>query len=292
MAEEQGEAVDERDLDQEKGKTEKQEIERHAEGARVAGPGSAAWQCSERRQDEGECGNDGLQQRQNDDEISLIDEHEAALSPQCHELGQKSPLEGPEEKRAIVRRWLDVEPVSIEELRPSGTKQRHGCVMERRLGDTVVAVRLFRADARIPGKIELPLAGETAQGSDLSCNEGAVLHQEHCRVPAVQQHQSLGRSGLTFRLQRCYGGCEQLHAVAWRTAEPAGDGEHTARRKMVEIGLECLDRVDRALTHCLQAGGGCGEGIEERQLDEIQRASLASTKLRASAMCKVTSERS
>ena len=51
-----------------------------------------------------------------------------------------------------------------------------------------------------------------------------------------------------------------------------------AGTQMVQIGCERLDRVDIALGEAERAGGGGGEGIDERQLDQVVALTAAGDK--------------
>ena len=79
MTEKQAESVNESNLDEQEGETDQQEIEHHAQRTRRRAPFFAAPQPGERQQDQDGACDDSLQQRQNDDQVSSIEEHEPAL---------------------------------------------------------------------------------------------------------------------------------------------------------------------------------------------------------------------
>ena len=98
---------------------------------------------------------------------------------------------------------------------------------------------------------------------------GAVLDQERRGLPAADQGELAGRLGDAPALQGLQRRQEQLRAVARRQLQPAGDREIAAGREVIEISPERLDRVDEALAETDRAGGRGGEGVEQRNLDQI-----------------------
>ena len=120
MAEEQAEAMDEADLDQEKGKAEQKKIEGNATPCRRTRLSRCARQSGERKENQNDRSRDGLHESQKADEISAVDKYEPALSSQCHELRQEPPREEAVEERAIISCRTDVEFVIGEEGRSAG----------------------------------------------------------------------------------------------------------------------------------------------------------------------------
>ncbi len=57
--------------------------------------------------------------------------------------------------------------------------------MEARREHVVVATGFARGDAWKPGKIELPLGGETPHSGDLSFDEWTMFHEQCRRAPVV-----------------------------------------------------------------------------------------------------------
>src|SRR5437588_354458 len=80
MAEEQAEAVDEADLDQEKGKTKQQEIECDAPPCRHIRRSPVTRQGGEWKEDQNDRSHDSLHLCQKADEIAAVDKYEPALS--------------------------------------------------------------------------------------------------------------------------------------------------------------------------------------------------------------------
>ena len=70
-------------------------------------------------------------------------------------------------------------------------------------------------------------------------------------------------------LERGQRGQEQLQAVARRQLQPARDREIAAGGEVGEIVGQRLDRVDEALVQADIAGAGGGEGVQQRQLDQV-----------------------
>ena len=77
MAEEEAEAVDEGDLDEQESEAEQQEVEGDLESVRRFRRSFPPSQPGERQQDQQDGGRHGLGQRQQDDEIAGINQHES-----------------------------------------------------------------------------------------------------------------------------------------------------------------------------------------------------------------------
>jgi hypothetical protein len=81
MSEKQGETVDESDLDEQKGETNQQKIDCNMSQTWCLTRFLAASQPCKRQQDQDRARDDRLQHREDDDQVSGIDEHESTLPP-------------------------------------------------------------------------------------------------------------------------------------------------------------------------------------------------------------------
>src|SRR5262249_5575055 len=140
MAEEQAEAMDEADLDEEKGQAEHEEIEGDTAPCRRTRLARRVRQGDERKENEDDRRSHRLDQSEQAYEIAAIDKDKAALFLQCNELRQKLPGEETVEERAIISRRMNVEFVIGEEGRSVGAQQCDSRVMKCRRGHAVEAV--------------------------------------------------------------------------------------------------------------------------------------------------------